>query len=106
MAMSEGRVPDALELYRKAIPQERDDEAWIHVERARAFHMLGNEDSTRAELAQGLEKLRKRDQKAFVFVYESKALLEHCIGLTRSEEHTSELQSRLHLVCRLLLEKT
>src|SRR5256884_858196 len=33
-----------------------------------------------------------------------------CRGLTqvptyRSEEHTSELQSRLHLVCRLLLEK-
>src|SRR2546429_521075 len=26
-------------------------------------------------------------------------------GLHRSEEHTSELQSRLHLVCRLLLEK-
>src|SRR2546429_7319739 len=25
-------------------------------------------------------------------------------GHTRSEEHTSELQSRLHLVCRLLLE--
>src|SRR5687768_17945581 len=25
--------------------------------------------------------------------------------LPRSEEHTSELQSRLHLVCRLLLEK-
>src|SRR3989442_8921619 len=29
-----------------------------------------------------------------------------CIGCgTRSEEHTSELQSRPHLVCRLLLEK-
>src|SRR5439155_11367424 len=26
-------------------------------------------------------------------------------GLERSEEHTSELQSRGHLVCRLLLEK-
>src|SRR2546429_4736395 len=26
-------------------------------------------------------------------------------GAPRSEEHTSELQSRLHLVCRLLLEK-
>src|SRR2546429_6341466 len=25
--------------------------------------------------------------------------------IRRSEEHTSELQSRLHLVCRLLLEK-
>src|SRR5439155_14623017 len=28
-----------------------------------------------------------------------------CAGLARSEEHTSELQSRGHLVCRLLLEK-
>src|SRR2546422_8632323 len=27
------------------------------------------------------------------------------LGVKRSEEHTSELQSRLHLVCRLLLEK-
>src|SRR2546422_5378141 len=26
-------------------------------------------------------------------------------AMQRSEEHTSELQSRLHLVCRLLLEK-
>src|SRR5687768_17989893 len=28
-----------------------------------------------------------------------------CVLTYRSEEHTSELQSRLHLVCRLLLEK-
>src|SRR5215208_8132384 len=28
-----------------------------------------------------------------------------CAGSSRSEEHTSELQSRGHLVCRLLLEK-
>src|SRR2546429_5566994 len=27
------------------------------------------------------------------------------VARARSEEHTSELQSRLHLVCRLLLEK-
>src|SRR2546422_5825526 len=42
------------------------------------------------------------------------ATCNRCIGLRklaglrvtgRSEEHTSELQSRLHLVCRLLLEK-
>src|SRR2546422_6037018 len=34
-------------------------------------------------------------------------LLLSCTALLtyRSEEHTSELQSRLHLVCRLLLEK-
>src|SRR2546422_3244463 len=29
----------------------------------------------------------------------------HQLAESRSEEHTSELQSRLHLVCRLLLEK-
>src|SRR6266498_5540514 len=28
-----------------------------------------------------------------------------CVVASRSEEHTSELQSRPHLVCRLLLEK-
>src|SRR3989442_3373173 len=31
-------------------------------------------------------------------------VLEKEFGLDRSEEHTSELQSRPHLVCRLLLE--
>src|SRR3989442_7075699 len=29
----------------------------------------------------------------------------NCPEVSRSEEHTSELQSRPHLVCRLLLEK-
>src|SRR2546429_3500889 len=32
-------------------------------------------------------------------------LAHHRRHAERSEEHTSELQSRLHLVCRLLLEK-
>src|SRR5438067_3463298 len=32
-------------------------------------------------------------------------LLEHVLDRPRSEEHTSELQSRFDLVCRLLLEK-
>src|SRR3989449_5202072 len=32
-------------------------------------------------------------------------LLRPHLAWHRSEEHTSELQSRLHLVCRLLLEK-
>src|SRR2546422_8382660 len=33
------------------------------------------------------------------------ALFTGMVLALRSEEHTSELQSRLHLVCRLLLEK-
>src|SRR5690348_18035026 len=38
--------------------------------------------------------------------HEARAQLFHRLdGFQRSEEHTSELQSPVHLVCRLLLEK-
>src|SRR2546430_6096472 len=35
----------------------------------------------------------------------SRAVTANKISITRSEEHTSELQSQSNLVCRLLLEK-
>src|SRR2546422_2617262 len=47
----------------------------------------------------GMRKLRKHVRQ------ELKRRLAARHWNTRSEEHTSELQSRLHLVCRLLLEK-
>src|SRR2546429_6784333 len=47
---------------------------------------------TEAELRDSRATLEKRLQRPVA-------------QLSRSEEHTSELQSRLHLVCRLLLEK-
>src|SRR5690554_7647412 len=57
----------------------------------------------------------EEDGASYVDTLYSKAYLRHLInsneilGLQiasiRSEEHTSELQSRPHLVCRLLLEK-
>src|SRR2546422_8250636 len=37
------------------------------------------------------------------FSHQDPGFIDHVVS--RSEEHTSELQSRLHLVCRLLLEK-
>src|SRR5687768_18004727 len=39
----------------------------------------------------------------FVLAWQSYAQDGSNYGIFRSEEHTSELQSRLHLVCRLLL---
>src|SRR2546429_7360880 len=45
-----------------------------------------------------------RDQ-AVSDVHTMEEVIEESVGQRRSEEHTSELQSRLHLVCRLLLEK-
>src|SRR2546429_4138383 len=54
---------------------------------------------------------RRRSQRSFPTTSASCSDFQPCVRLpmhpsmTRSEEHTSELQSRLHLVCRLLLEK-
>src|SRR2546429_3185822 len=43
--------------------------------------------------------------KPHVLHFFADAVYDHAAFAVRSEEHTSELQSRLHLVCRLLLEK-
>src|SRR5438067_7513695 len=43
------------------------------------------------------------NRSAGVFAHRRRACRRNC--LARSEEHTSELQSRFDLVCRLLLEK-
>src|SRR5687768_18234086 len=47
---------------------------------------------------------RVRARAALVEVGVVTGVPDHAV-VARSEEHTSELQSRLHLVCRLLLEK-
>src|SRR2546429_3159936 len=43
--------------------------------------------------------------RSLVRIFNAAPTEKFCRSGTRSEEHTSELQSRLHLVCRLLLEK-
>src|SRR5690625_5596491 len=44
--------------------------------------------------------------EATIIVFGNGLVAQQSLGLVvRSEEHTSELQSRGHLVCRLLLEK-
>src|SRR2546422_4505256 len=46
-----------------------------------------------------------RHQLPFLLLSDRGGVVRERYGVERSEEHTSELQSRLHLVCRLLLEK-
>src|SRR2546429_7187520 len=53
----------------------------------------------RAEVSGQLGQVDRQDLAALVVRHEAAQIA------LRSEEHTSELQSRLHLVCRLLLEK-
>src|SRR5260370_26633561 len=52
------------------------------------------------------EAMERGDQAAIEQVFEALSPEEQqAVGAVRSEEHTSELQSHLNLVCRLLLEK-
>src|SRR3989449_5724899 len=53
----------------------------------------------------GKEVRRLRFARQIREVRDEAAQRRHLRSERRSEEHTSELQSRLHLVCRLLLEK-
>src|SRR2546422_8392140 len=62
-------------------------------------------------MPQGFDPIRQGSDADHVKVYLAKPVsarddaIMHITSVQRSEEHTSELQSRLHLVCRLLLEK-
>src|SRR5260370_10387595 len=47
-------------------------------------------------------RARLRGFAAIAFIF---SIISGALGILRSEEHTSELQSHLNLVCRLLLEK-
>src|SRR2546429_5000946 len=66
--------------------------------RSHCRHMRRNREPPRRDCCPSCSRGRRR------------GLIERSFGSApssgaRSEEHTSELQSRLHLVCRLLLEK-
>src|SRR2546422_2886769 len=52
-----------------------------------------------------LGKLTAVSATIFMLTSLSLAIMSKQRNYSRSEEHTSELQSRLHLVCRLLLDK-
>src|SRR3712207_7138309 len=61
----------------------------------------------RSGVARGNAELTvDRGQMALDRARAQEECLSHLFVTQRSEEHTSELQSRQYLVCRLLLEKT
>src|SRR3712207_8884630 len=77
-------------LFRSAGGQEVEL-ARLVVEQQRLLARVGDVEGLDAVDAVALEALEGLDRLV--------------VGLERSEEHTSELQSRQYLVCRLLLEK-
>src|SRR3989442_3842214 len=72
--------------------------------RSRGREVFAETGKWPSELAAGTE--RDPDNVAPLVVYlASDGEGRDVVGVARSEEHTSELQSRPHLVCRLLLAK-
>src|SRR5690625_6687946 len=62
-------------------------------------------DTYSPELLQAIERAPDRRELSAAADAFTGCDIWHAWELSRSEEHTSELQSRGHLVCRLLLEK-
>src|SRR5690606_40431049 len=53
-----------------------------------------------------MKGIRRNDGPVFLRLHTARRMADYSrVHLLRSEEHTSELQSRENLVCRLLLEK-
>src|SRR2546422_2646935 len=83
------------QLFRRGAAVDGAEHAWLeHLRERAAEQSLVAGDGTGAQQRLPLPEARF----ARVIVVEG-------IERDRSEEHTSELQSRLHIVCRLLLEK-
>src|SRR5690625_6832579 len=70
--------------------------------------MIPADPASKDTLVQYADKIPEL-KEAFQSDEQHELLFENCLAIEgtvrRSEEHTSELQSRGHLVCRLLLEK-
>ena len=75
-----GNYDEALRLYGIAISRS-DRKAALRTQRGRLFYQIGRHDSALAELTSALEEMRKQDKEDFVFLYESKALMEQRIGM-------------------------
>src|SRR5437870_6970240 len=98
------RVQTAYATARVIEPERGNTRAALHCGRAGRIPQPRGCQSRRAALICNLEVANMNDR------IEKRIELRVPIArawraLTRSEEHTSELQSRGHLVCRLLLEK-
>src|SRR5690625_6340856 len=67
----------------------------------KTLYFLCTGNSCRSQMAEGWGKKYLGDEWKVL----SAGIEAHGVNPNRSEEHTSELQSRGHLVCRLLLER-
>jgi tetratricopeptide (TPR) repeat protein len=100
---TQGRFPEALDAYAKQLKEldrtknkrnkreHEDDASEIHASRARIFYILGNTDSSLAEMTAAMAGLRDRDAKETVILYESKAMYEQSLGMIHEKAQHADL---------------
>jgi tetratricopeptide (TPR) repeat protein len=100
-AYGEGRFQDALEEWARAIKAAKYKYGYRSM-RGRLFFQLNEVDSAFAELNMAVEEMRKLDNKDLVFVYQSKALYEHSLGMVH--ERRGEMKEAREAYARALQE--
>jgi Tfp pilus assembly protein PilF len=98
-----GRFPEALDQYAKQLKalektktkrnkrEHEDDASEIHAERSRIFYLIGNTDSSLAEMNAAITGLSERDTKETVILYESKAMYDQSIGMIQEKAKHPDL---------------
>jgi tetratricopeptide (TPR) repeat protein len=81
-AYSQRRFPDALRLFDEAYREARGRwRSFMRAERARLLAHTGNNPAALTDFTQAIADMRSGDERELVFLYESKALLEHGLGM-------------------------
>jgi tetratricopeptide (TPR) repeat protein len=106
IAYADRRLDDAAKYYAEALAKAHEDEheyrSRLHAQRARSFYLAGRRDSAQAELREAIAELRRRDESVTLPVYESKAQLEHSLGVAL--ESTGDLAGAREAYGRALVE--
>lgn len=80
LAYGDGLSEQALRLYGDAISRDKNNPAH-RIDRARVYFNMNMPDSALTDLTTALDLLQKADKKDLVFVYQSRAFIEHCLAV-------------------------
>lgn len=106
LAYAERRLADAAKFYAEALRQApKDDHEYrsrLLARRGRALFLGGRIDSAGVALSRAIDELRRRDEQLTMPVYESKAMLEHSLGVVL--ERAGDLTGAREAYGRALVE--
>jgi len=89
-AYSRRRFDDALRLYDEASRGARN-RSFLRAERARIMALTGRTEGAIEEMQRALDEIRRQDERELVYLYESKSLLEHSLGVLHARLGSTEL---------------